>query len=172
MESDRETKELKTAPSYTIGVPQEDQATQLSHICRGPMSVPWRLHGCWFRFCELLWNQINWFCGISSDVLDPISSYFLSSFSLAAMQPGNSLLLGILGWSHPCRLAEVCLVHVSTETWNAPSFPIFLFKTLPFHPQPVSLYSHPTCPQSTLEISSFSPFQRGPWVLFEVLLLT
>lgn len=156
MESEREANKLKTAPTHTIGVPREDQATQLSHVCRGPMSVPCMLHGWWFRFCELLWNHISWFCGISSDVLDPISSYFLSSLSSAAMQPGNSLLLGILDWSHPCRFLEVCLLQVSTETWNASPFPVIPSKTLPLHPQPVTLYSHPTCPQSTLEISSFS----------------
>lgn len=46
----------------------------------------------------------------------------------------NSLLLGILDWSHPCRFLEICFVQVSTETWNASPFPISLLRLFPFTP--------------------------------------
>lgn len=84
----------------------------------------------------------------------------------------NSLLLGILDWSHPCRFLEICFVQVSTETWNASPFPIIPFKTLPLQPQPVPLYSHPIFPQSSLEIFSFSLSREGHEFFFVVLLLT
>lgn len=61
-----------------------DQATQLSHMYRGPRLVPRRLAGCWFR----LWvpmSQASHFCEFSSDVHDSPVTYILSSFSSAGL---------------------------------------------------------------------------------------
>ena len=61
-----------------LGVPHENQATQLLHMCRRPRSVLCVLSGWWFNLCELLWAQVSWFCGFSC-VYDPSGSYNSSS---------------------------------------------------------------------------------------------
>lgn len=51
---------LEAAPAPTSGVPQEDQATQLSPMCRGPMcrAAPCRLPDCRSCVCEPLGAQV------------------------------------------------------------------------------------------------------------------
>jgi hypothetical protein len=44
-----------------LGEPQEDQTTQLLHMCRGRRSVPCMLTGWQFCLCELLWAQVKTF---------------------------------------------------------------------------------------------------------------
>jgi hypothetical protein len=55
-----------------LGVPHEDQATQLLHMCRRPRSVACILSSWWFSLCEPPWAQISWFYRFSCAVLDPL----------------------------------------------------------------------------------------------------
>lgn len=41
-------------PVVTVRSLEEDQATHLSHLCRGPKSVPCWLPHCWFNLSEPL----------------------------------------------------------------------------------------------------------------------
>lgn len=56
-------KELGTVLLPTLGIPHLDQTTQLSHICKEPRSVPYRLPSCHSRVCDLLWAQVTCFWG-------------------------------------------------------------------------------------------------------------
>jgi hypothetical protein len=87
-----------------LGVIQEDQPTQLLHICRGPQSVPFMLSDWQFSLCELLWAQVSWFCKFSCGVLDPsVSSNFSSlsskEFLKLCLMFGSALFPSVAGWS-------------------------------------------------------------------------
>lgn len=65
-----------------LGVPQEDHATQLSHIYRELRSVPCRLPNCQFSLCEPLWVQVSWFCKIYCGVFGLLAPTILPSLLL------------------------------------------------------------------------------------------
>ena len=75
-------KSLDTAPLPFLGVPQIDQATQVSHVGRGLKLVPCRLSLVAGSDSVSSYEPVSCFCGFSCDVLDPpgsYDSYFLSS---------------------------------------------------------------------------------------------
>lgn len=87
-----------------LWVPREDSTTQLSHLSRGPRSVPSRLSGCWFSLCEALWAQVNCYCGCSCGVLG-LSGFYNPSSPSSARFPRLCLMFGkalIYSYSNPC----------------------------------------------------------------------
>jgi hypothetical protein len=70
---------VRESPAPPLGVPQEDPAAQLLHICRGPRSGPGMVFGWWFNLYEPPWAQVSWFCRFACGVLDPSCSFNSSS---------------------------------------------------------------------------------------------
>lgn len=105
----------KAAWAPNAKVPQVDQTTHLSHVCRGPKLVPCKFPGCCFNFCEFLWARLVIF--FLCDVFHPsgfYSPYFLSSAGFPKVGPMfvdtflhvfpsvNGKRLSDILWYHKC----------------------------------------------------------------------
>lgn len=72
----KQATQSETAPAPIVrSLLQEDQVTQLQHVCRVPRSVPCRLSNCQFSVCYPLEGQGSWFCEVSCGALDITGSY-------------------------------------------------------------------------------------------------